>query len=66
MYLIYFPCHCKLRLCKQVCRDPRWGRCYESYSEDPQIVKMMTSMVTGLQGQPPQGHPSGYPFVAGR
>ncbi|PIN02031.1 Glucan 1,3-beta-glucosidase [Handroanthus impetiginosus] len=27
---------------------------------------MMTSMVTGLQGQPPQGHPSGYPFVAGR
>ena len=20
--------------CGQVCRDPRWGRCYESYSED--------------------------------
>ncbi|KAI3461591.1 hypothetical protein Pfo_018254 [Paulownia fortunei] len=52
--------------CVAVCRDPRWGRCYESFGEDPQIVKMMTSMVTGLQGQPPQGHPSGYPFIAGR
>ncbi|KAH6814536.1 Glycosyl hydrolase family protein [Perilla frutescens var. frutescens] len=52
--------------CVAVCRDPRWGRCYESFGEDPQIVKMMTSMVTGLQGQPPQGHPSGYPFLAGR
>ncbi|GFP80574.1 beta-glucosidase bogh3b, partial [Phtheirospermum japonicum] len=52
--------------CVAVCRDPRWGRCYESFGEDPQIVKMMTSMVIGLQGKPPQGHPSGYPFVAGR
>ncbi|XP_052186954.1 uncharacterized protein LOC127797836 isoform X2 [Diospyros lotus] len=26
----------------------------------------MTSIVTGLQGEPPQGHPKGYPFVAGR
>ncbi|EOY33797.1 Glycosyl hydrolase family protein isoform 4 [Theobroma cacao] len=26
----------------------------------------MTSIVTGLQGQPPVGHPKGYPFVAGR
>nr|AMP82915.1 beta-D-xylosidase 3 [Catalpa bungei] len=52
--------------CVAVCRDPRWGRCYESFGEDPQIVKMMTLMVTGLQGQPPHGHPSGYPFVAGR
>ncbi|KAK6145288.1 hypothetical protein DH2020_022108 [Rehmannia glutinosa] len=52
--------------CVAVCRDPRWGRCYESFGEDPQIVKMMTSMVIGLQGQPPQGHPSGYPFMAGR
>ncbi|KAI3461603.1 hypothetical protein Pfo_018266 [Paulownia fortunei] len=52
--------------CVAVCRDPRWGRCYESFGEDPQIVKMMTSMVTGLQGQPPQGHPSGYPFISGR
>ncbi|PQP94346.1 Glycosyl hydrolase family protein isoform 6 [Prunus yedoensis var. nudiflora] len=47
-------------------RDPRWGRCYESYSEDTEIVRKMTSIVTGLQGQPPQGHPKGYPFVLGR
>ncbi|RZB50965.1 Beta-glucosidase BoGH3B [Glycine soja] len=26
----------------------------------------MTSIVSGLQGQPPQGHEHGYPFVAGR
>ncbi|KAL7124790.1 hypothetical protein ABFS83_14G072700 [Erythranthe nasuta] len=52
--------------CVAVCRDPRWGRCYESFGEDPNIVKMMTSMVTGLQGQPPEGHPIGHPFLAGR
>uniref|UniRef100_A0A803R6V3 Beta-glucosidase n=2 Tax=Cannabis sativa TaxID=3483 RepID=A0A803R6V3_CANSA len=52
--------------CVAVCRDPRWGRCYESYSEDTAIVRKMTSIITGLQGQPPQGHPKGYPFVAGR
>ncbi|KAK6235009.1 hypothetical protein SCA6_010346 [Theobroma cacao] len=52
--------------CVTVCRDPRWGRCYESYSEDTNSVRKMTSIVTGLQGQPPVGHPKGYPFVAGR
>ncbi|XP_011080850.1 uncharacterized protein LOC105164008 isoform X2 [Sesamum indicum] len=52
--------------CVAVCRDPRWGRSYESFGEDPEIVKMMTSMISGLQGQPPQGHPSGYPFLAAR
>ncbi|KAA8549367.1 hypothetical protein F0562_001051 [Nyssa sinensis] len=52
--------------CVAVCRDPRWGRCYECYSEDTEIVQKMTSIVTGLQGQPPKGHPKGYPFVAGR
>ncbi|KAF7833750.1 Lysosomal beta glucosidase [Senna tora] len=52
--------------CVAVCKDPRWGRCYESYSEDTEIVRSMTSMVVGLQGQPPQGHQHGYPFVAGR
>lgn len=26
----------------------------------------MASIITGLQGQPPQLHPKGYPFVAGR
>ncbi|XP_059430405.1 uncharacterized protein LOC132164014 [Corylus avellana] len=52
--------------CVAVCRDPRWGRCYESYSEDTEIVRKMTSIVTGLQGKPPDEHPKGYPFVAGR
>ncbi|XP_071720499.1 uncharacterized protein [Rutidosis leptorrhynchoides] len=52
--------------CIAVCKDPRWGRCYESYSEDTQIVKKMTSLVTGLQGKPPKDHPNGYPYVAGR
>ncbi|CAL0309672.1 unnamed protein product [Lupinus luteus] len=52
--------------CVAVCKDPRWGRCYESYSEDTEIVRKMTSIVSGLQGQPPQGHSHGYPFVAGR
>ncbi|KAG5238314.1 hypothetical protein OIU76_014806 [Salix suchowensis] len=52
--------------CVAVCRDPRWGRCYESYSEDTNTVREMASIVTGLQGQPPEGHPNGYPFLAGR
>ncbi|PIA54392.1 hypothetical protein AQUCO_00900735v1 [Aquilegia coerulea] len=52
--------------CVAVCRDPRWGRCYESFSEDTEIVRKMTSIVSGLQGVPPEGHPRGYPFVAGR
>ncbi|XP_062173177.1 uncharacterized protein LOC133878620 isoform X3 [Alnus glutinosa] len=52
--------------CVAVCRDPRWGRCYESYGEDTEIVRKMTSFVTGLQGKPPDEHPKGYPFVAGR
>jgi len=49
-----------------VCRDPRWGRCYESYSEDTRLVQLMTSsMVTGLQGDVPSKHPKGVPFVGG-
>ncbi|KAL9238717.1 hypothetical protein vseg_013101 [Gypsophila vaccaria] len=52
--------------CVAVCKDPRWGRCYESYSEDTEIVRKMTSIVSGLQGIPPRGHPKGYPYVAGR
>lgn len=52
--------------CVAVCTDPRWGRCYESFSEDTEIVRKMTTIVSGLQGNPPKGHPSGYPFVAGR
>ncbi|XP_050289657.1 uncharacterized protein LOC126727782 isoform X1 [Quercus robur] len=57
---------CTFAPCVAVCRDPRWGRCYESYSEDTEIVRKMTSIITGLQGQLPHIHPKGYPFVAGR
>ncbi|CAK9148364.1 unnamed protein product [Ilex paraguariensis] len=59
-------CFCDLVLLRLVCRDPRWGRCYESFNEDTEIVQKMTSLVTGLQGQPPPGYPKSYPFVAGR
>ena len=35
-----------------VVRDVRWGRSYESYSEDPAVVASYASaMVTGLQGK---------------
>jgi len=35
-----------------VARDDRWGRTYESYSEDPALVKQYAgAMVTGLQGK---------------
>jgi len=34
-----------------VARDDRWGRTYESYSEDPQIVsEYAAAMVAGIQG----------------
>ncbi|XP_019199422.1 PREDICTED: uncharacterized protein LOC109193076 [Ipomoea nil] len=51
--------------CIAVCRDPRWGRCYESYSEDHKIVQMMTEIIPGLQGDPP-ANSMGVPFVAGK
>jgi beta-glucosidase len=36
-----------------VVRDDRWGRTYEGYSEDPDIVRMCArAMVLGLQGDP--------------
>jgi beta-glucosidase len=36
-----------------VVRDDRWGRTYESYSEDPEIVRQYAGqMVIGLQGRP--------------
>jgi beta-glucosidase len=36
-----------------VVRDDRWGRTYESYSEDPQIVRTYADrVVRGLQGAP--------------
>ncbi len=36
-----------------VARDDRWGRTYESYSEDPELVsKLGVAMIEGLQGRP--------------
>lgn len=36
-----------------VVRDDRWGRTYESYSEDPTIVRAYSAaIVSGLQGKP--------------
>lgn len=36
-----------------VARDDRWGRAYESYSEDPELVRTYAAkMVEGLQGTP--------------
>ncbi|MCO5612497.1 hypothetical protein L7F22_066765 [Adiantum nelumboides] len=49
--------------CIAVCRNPSWGRCYESYSEDPNLVRNMTEIIVGLQGKTPI---SGSPFVAGQ
>ncbi|EEF38422.1 hydrolase, hydrolyzing O-glycosyl compounds, putative [Ricinus communis] len=50
--------------CIAVCRDPRWGRCYESYSEDHRIVQAMTEIIPGLQGDLPANSKKGIPFVA--
>ncbi|KAL8227119.1 hypothetical protein R6Q57_016951 [Mikania cordata] len=52
--------------CIAVCRDPRWGRCFESYSEDPAIVRQMTQLIPGLQGDIPPNTRKGVPFVAGK
>lgn len=38
-----------------ILQGSRWGRCYESYSEDPEIVKQMTDIILGLQGDIPAG-----------
>ena len=36
-----------------VARDDRWGRTYESYSEDPALVtRLGAAMIEGLQGRP--------------
>ncbi|KAI5006441.1 hypothetical protein ZWY2020_033684 [Hordeum vulgare] len=50
--------------CVAVCRDPRWGRCYESFSEDPKLVQQMASVISGLQGEIPAGGRLGAPYVA--
>ena len=50
--------------CVAVCRDPRWGRCYESYSEDPKVVQSLTTLISGLQGDVPSND-VGRPYVGG-
>ncbi|CAA3020866.1 beta-glucosidase 3B-like [Olea europaea subsp. europaea] len=52
--------------CIAVCRDPRWGRCFESYSEDHKIVQAMTEIIPGLQGDLPTNYPNNFPFINGR
>ncbi|XP_016456091.2 uncharacterized protein LOC107780083 [Nicotiana tabacum] len=52
--------------CIAVCRDPRWGRCFESYSEDHRIVRAMTEIIPGLQGDIPANSRKGVPFVEGK
>ncbi|KAF3639032.1 hypothetical protein T459_28423 [Capsicum annuum] len=51
--------------CIAVCRNPRWGRCYESYSEDYRIVKSMTEIIPGLQGDLAAKF-KGVPYVGGK
>jgi beta-glucosidase len=43
----FAPCIC-------AARDDRWGRTYESFGEDPNLVIQMESAIDGLQGPP--GH----------
>jgi beta-glucosidase len=43
----FAPCIC-------AARDDRWGRTYESYSEDPRLVEKMETAIDGFQGSP--GH----------
>ncbi|GJS97699.1 glycoside hydrolase family 3 C-terminal domain-containing protein, partial [Tanacetum coccineum] len=52
--------------CIAVCRDPRWGRCYESYGEDTKLVQSMTEIILGLQGEIPKDSRLGVPYVAGK
>ncbi|XP_060197140.1 uncharacterized protein LOC132626320 [Lycium barbarum] len=52
--------------CIAVCRNPRWGRCYESYSEDLNIVRSMTEIIPGLQGDVPANMSKGVPYVGGK
>jgi beta-glucosidase len=40
----FAPCMCNVR-------DDRWGRTYESFSEDPAITSSMATIVTGFQGE---------------
>jgi beta-glucosidase len=42
----FAPCIC-------AARDDRWGRTYESFSENPPLVERMETAIDGLQGRPP-------------
>jgi beta-glucosidase len=44
---VFAPCIC-------VARDDRWGRTYESFGEDPQLVEQMETAIDGFQGRPGQ------------
>jgi beta-glucosidase len=41
----FAPCIC-------AARDDRWGRTYESFSEDPALVEQMETAIDGFQGRP--------------
>ncbi len=43
----FAPCIC-------VARDDRWGRAYESFGENPALVKQMETAIDGFQGAPGQ------------
>jgi beta-glucosidase len=43
----FAPCIC-------VARDDRWGRTYESFSENPRLVQRMETAIDGFQGKPGQ------------
>jgi beta-glucosidase len=43
----FAPCIC-------AARDDRWGRTYESFSEDPSLVEQMETAIDGFQGKPGQ------------
>ncbi|AXT39528.1 glycoside hydrolase family 3 protein [Alteromonas sp. BL110] len=48
-----------------VVRDDRWGRTYESYSEDPEIVADYADrMVMGIQGHPEEDFLKGFHRIA--
>ncbi len=38
-----------------ICRDPRWGRCQETYGEDPFLTSQLAiAFIKGLQGNDPR------------
>ena len=43
----FAPCLC-------AAQDDRWGRTYESFSENPKLVEKMETAIDGLQGKPGQ------------